>query len=319
MTTTTTDRRWVADMRERHAAEYANDHHWNPQHPDYDPDCICGDPSPRRVVSGVPGEDAAASQPRRTLRHDSPSSKQLSYLSVLIDNADEKLVEPSIIEACRIAMTSNDRSKVSDAIETLNELTRNNAETAARRPNRYPGTCRICSAHVPAQAGHIAKVNGQWVVYCGPSEADCGTRETRDRQAAAAADTPSVARSEPARDSIDLSALPSGRYAVPGGETRLKVKIDNLIIDTPRNPKWAGYVFVSDAAEYGRGQRYGTQRPGQRYDGDVIDALRVIAADPRAALAAYGQLTGRCGACNRKLEDETSVALGIGPVCRTKH
>lgn len=112
---------------------------------------------------------------------------------------------------------------------------------------------------------------------------------------------------------IDLSHIPSGHYAIPGGDSRLKVKIDNV-----KDGKWAGFVFVKDGAEYGAGQRYGTQKPGATYAGKIEDALAIIAADPKAASAAYGRLVGRCGVCGRRLEDEASVAAGIGPICAQK-
>lgn len=109
---------------------------------------------------------------------------------------------------------------------------------------------------------------------------------------------------------LDLSGVPSGRYAVPDGDTRLKVKIDHVT-----EGKWAGWTFVKDAAEYGQGRKYGSQRPGQTYRGAIEEQLRAIAADPRAASAAYGKLTSTCGVCGRHLEDEESVARGIGPIC----
>lgn len=110
---------------------------------------------------------------------------------------------------------------------------------------------------------------------------------------------------------LDLSRVPAGRYAVPGGETRLKV-----LIDRPEPPsRWSGFVFVSDAAEYGSRTKYGMQRPAESYRGKIIEELRIIAADPKAAAIAYGRLTGHCCICNRKLEDANSVAAGIGPVC----
>lgn len=101
--------------------------------------------------------------------------------------------------------------------------------------------------------------------------------------------------------------------AAPGGDTRLKLKIDR-----PRDGKWAGYVFVKDAAEYGTGRKYGSQRPGGFYNGDVRAELEAILADRDGALAAYGQLVGSCGACGRTLEDETSLRFGVGPRCRAK-
>jgi len=113
---------------------------------------------------------------------------------------------------------------------------------------------------------------------------------------------------------LDLSGLPSGMYAVPGGETRLKVQIDNV----SNGGKWDGWVFVKDGAEYGSGDRYGSQRPGETYKGKIVDELRAIATDPFEASKAYGKLVGRCGVCHRPLEDENSVAAGIGPICAKK-
>lgn len=112
---------------------------------------------------------------------------------------------------------------------------------------------------------------------------------------------------------LDLSKVPSGLYAVPNGDTRLKVRISQ------GEDKWQGFTFVTDGAEYGQGRRYGMQRPGQTYRGDIQAQLTVIAADPRAAAAAYGRLVGSCGLCGRKLEDPESVARGIGPICAAKH
>jgi len=112
----------------------------------------------------------------------------------------------------------------------------------------------------------------------------------------------------------DLRGVPDGMYAVPNGETRLKVKIQR------GTGKWEGYIFVSDGAEYGQRQRYGMQKPGAYgYVGRIDDAVISIVKNPAAASAAYGRLVGRCGICGRTLEDEESVARGIGPVCAGKY
>ena len=125
--------------------------------------------------------------------------------------------------------------------------------------------------------------------------------------------TASVAAAAPATG-LDLSVLPAGRYAVPGNDTRLKV-----LVRRPEPPsKWAGWVFVSDAAEYGQRRNYGRQGPGRAYSGQIEAELTAILADPKAASAAYGKLTGTCGVCGRHLEDEESVARGIGPICAGK-
>jgi hypothetical protein len=122
------------------------------------------------------------------------------------------------------------------------------------------------------------------------------------------------ARAEVLATGLDLSNVPSGRYAVPGGDTRLKVKIDNVA-----KGKWAGWVFVKDAAEYGEGKRYGSQRPGSMYKGQIEEALRAIAGDIAGAAAAWGHLTGTCTFCGLPLEDARSVAVGYGPTCATNH
>ncbi len=135
-------------------------------------------------------------------------------------------------------------------------------------------------------------------------------REAEEAKAQAA----KVTQQEPQGSGLDLSNLPAGRYAVPGGDTRLK-----LLVQRPVAPsKWAGWVFVSDAAEYGQGRKYGRQAPGKTYSGAVVSELEKIVADPEAACAAYGHLTNTCGICGRHLEDAGSVARGIGPICASK-
>lgn len=113
---------------------------------------------------------------------------------------------------------------------------------------------------------------------------------------------------------LDLSDLPAGYYAVPNGETRLKVKVEHGKPGT----RWEGWTFVKDGASYGNRNRYGMQKPGQPYKGKIESELSTILNNPQAAVQAYGELTGRCTACNAKLEDAESVKLGIGPICRSK-
>lgn len=117
---------------------------------------------------------------------------------------------------------------------------------------------------------------------------------------------------------IDLTALPSGRYAVPDSDGRLKVKVRNLTALADRGERWHGYIFVNDAAEYGHHKRYGIQRPGSLYQGEIHEALRAIMADPKAATVAYGRLTSHCGVCGLPLENAESIARGIGPICAAR-
>jgi hypothetical protein len=122
------------------------------------------------------------------------------------------------------------------------------------------------------------------------------------------------ARAEVLATGLDLTNVPSGRYAVPGGDTRLKVKIDNVA-----KGKWAGWVFVKDAAEYGHQKRYGSQRPGSMYKGEIEDALRAIANDIAGAAAAWGHLTDTCTFCGLPLELGESVRRGYGEKCASNH
>lgn len=113
---------------------------------------------------------------------------------------------------------------------------------------------------------------------------------------------------------IDLSDLPGGTYAVPGSDTRLKIAIRR----PGKNSRWHGYIFVDDGAEYGNRNNYGRQAPDSKYVGKCEEQLTAILKDPLAAMKAYGRLVGVCGACGRLLEDEESVANGIGPICANK-
>lgn len=52
---------------------------------------------------------------------------------------------------------------------------------------------------------------------------------------------------------------------------------------------------------------------------DEINAtLKRILIEGDKAKIAFGKATGRCGECGIVLEDEISVSLGIGPICRKK-
>lgn len=118
---------------------------------------------------------------------------------------------------------------------------------------------------------------------------------------------------EYAPSDLDISSL-KGFYSVPDGDSRLKI----CVRKPGKQSRFNGWTFVDDGAAYGSRQNYGKQAPEGTYSGKVQDALRAILADPMAAQVAYGKLTGVCGRCGRMLEDEQSVANGIGPICATK-
>lgn len=107
----------------------------------------------------------------------------------------------------------------------------------------------------------------------------------------------------PANATAEPAKLFEGRYAIDfEGQLRF------FKVEYGKN-KWEGYVFIKEQA----GDDLFAVRNKQRRE-------RITAAilnDPDA-LARYGQELGVCGDCGRTLTDETSRAIGIGPVCRDK-
>lgn len=99
---------------------------------------------------------------------------------------------------------------------------------------------------------------------------------------------------------------------VPGVEAgRYAIERDGVLkfyrVDRPTEGRWAGYTFVH---VYASDETYPIRDRASR-----TSILEQIADDPDA-MARYGRELGVCGKCGRTLTDETSRALGIGPVCR---
>ncbi len=55
--------------------------------------------------------------------------------------------------------------------------------------------------------------------------------------------------------------------------------------------------------------------PGRDCKQEYIDLLQRVEEHGLDAVMQIGQLTGICGICGRELTDETSIAMGIGPIC----
>lgn len=142
------------------------------------------------------------------------------------------------------------------------------------------------------------------------SAAKCMDRDAEREAARAAREAEEDATPE---GSLDLRSLPSGYYAVPDGDTRLKVRVRH-----GSGEKWGDWIFVDDGAEYGSRKNYGRQAPGKNYRGGIVEQLTAILADPGGASKAYGKLVGCCGVCGRTLEDQNSIDAGIGPICAQK-
>lgn len=125
--------------------------------------------------------------------------------------------------------------------------------------------------------------------------------------------TPAVAP-EPKKLAAPAATLPevaSGRYAVevPGGypaNTTLKF----FKVDRPTEGRWAGWTFLNIQA--------GDELFAIKNFQMKLEVLRLIAADPKAAMLRYGKEIGSCGHCGRTLTNEESRERGIGPVCAGK-
>lgn len=100
-----------------------------------------------------------------------------------------------------------------------------------------------------------------------------------------------------------FEAMPDGYYAVSHG-----TGIAFHMVERPRRGRYAGRMVV---------RRVVAGRPGRVVLGSasvsVLDAI--IDFGITEARELYARETVHCYVCNRHLTDETSRALGIGPIC----
>ncbi len=86
--------------------------------------------------------------------------------------------------------------------------------------------------------------------------------------------------------------------------------------------RYAGQLMLAaptfGGAYFGRVDQSGAYFAGRSATSDSLNLLRRFAADPLTVAREHGHLTGKCCFCNRKLDNETSTALGYGPVCAVK-
>jgi hypothetical protein len=180
---------------------------------------------------------------------------------------------------------------------------------------KFAGTCTICKSAITPGQSII------WARGAGSKHANLSDCQAAQALAAVAVAASAVAPAP--RPVVSLSGLvaflkaarerglkfPKTRFAAPGnGELLL-----SLAGDDSRNP---GSVYVKLNGEYvGK-----VTREGAAYGVDaLLPTLQAIEADPAAAGAAYGALTGRCSFCGLGLTDEGSVEVGYGPVCASRY
>lgn len=135
----------------------------------------------------------------------------------------------------------------------------------------------------------------------------------RAAELAAAAHTPAVAPAAKklAAPAATLPEVEGGRYAVmvPGGYPATET-LKFFKVDRPTEGKWKGWTFLAVQAS-------DELFPIKNFQ-MKLEVLRLIAADPKAAMLRYGKEIGSCGHCGRTLTNEDSRARGIGPVCADK-
>lgn len=81
-------------------------------------------------------------------------------------------------------------------------------------------------------------------------------------------------------------------------------------VRTPKEGKWAGYVFLSQVS--------GDNKIPMKNKLDRDRIFAELVKNPLEALKRFGKEIGQCGHCRKQLTDEESRAFGIGPVCRGK-
>jgi hypothetical protein len=122
------------------------------------------------------------------------------------------------------------------------------------------------------------------------------------------------------RVSVDLAAIRTMfDAAIASGKAKPVYRADGLTISkAPDHGRNAGALYVKSGHEYA-GKIIGAEfEPVRDTPADVAARLISIAADPEAAAIKYGQETGSCSCCGRKLTRKDSIAAGIGPICATK-
>lgn len=118
---------------------------------------------------------------------------------------------------------------------------------------------------------------------------------------------------------VDLSRIREMfEVAVSNGHQKPVYRAEGLKISlAPATGRNAGalYVVVIDDDAY-QGKVEGvTFKAVREAAASTVDALHRIAANPMEAAVRYGQKTGKCSCCGRKLTNKVSIELGIGPIC----
>ena len=115
------------------------------------------------------------------------------------------------------------------------------------------------------------------------------------------------------------------KAAQTNGFLKPKVRARGLVFSlAPMHGKNPGCVYIEnlDSGDY-----YGKIKQGvvillsnyHRGSGALLESIQAIMQEPKAEMLAYGRQTGACSICNRRLDNQTSIDAGIGPICAEKY
>lgn len=113
--------------------------------------------------------------------------------------------------------------------------------------------------------------------------------------------------SEPGQDANGAQRASTGRT---GGVAEGFYQRDDSIYKVQRNLSGTGLYAKRLIVDGGKGS--------WQYDPTAYRALRAEDALTVEQAAAFGRVSGICGICGRQLNDERSIANGIGPICQGK-
>lgn len=109
--------------------------------------------------------------------------------------------------------------------------------------------------------------------------------------------------------------------AVSNGFKKPIYRAEGLKISlAPTSGRNAGALYVVEIeGDAYQGKVFGVQfQAVGSANSETLPRLQAIAANPFEAAVRFGQRTGTCSCCGRKLTNKISIDLGIGPVCREK-
>ncbi len=106
-----------------------------------------------------------------------------------------------------------------------------------------------------------------------------------------------------------VADVPAGRYALRNAP-QCSNEVTFFEVNRPTEGRWAGRTFLSMLSS---DERLPVKDPQKR-----ATILGLIARDTLGAMKLFGRETEHCGMCGRRLTNDESRALGIGPICAEK-